>query len=272
MFQQPLDTLELIFLYVDEPKDLLSIALTCKSLNDLVIPHHIQFRHIRCDYRRLNLWKALAVRPGYGARVRKIEIIQETGNTANVKPVLVPWDFYHTLDPEEPSQRTIDTCIASLAEAVAHMTRLQGFAMTRQVPFSSEFGQVYGKLKDNCTQLRELQVDIQKTQSLSLPNEAQRIFNNVHLPVRFFFILSGASYLFHTALGIIAHNSSVSRHFRYHAKRHARFPCQSLSITGRSPYIQWPWWTCTRSLQDSLGRKLATSASSLLGRSNLTVL
>lgn len=43
----------------------------------MIIPRHIQFRHLRCDIRRATLWKRLAELPTLAARFVTVEITDE---------------------------------------------------------------------------------------------------------------------------------------------------------------------------------------------------
>jgi hypothetical protein len=76
---QPSDILDHICAFVDEPKDILSFALTSRQIYQLVIPDHIEFRHLRCDIRRISLWKKLSELPAIASRFVSLEVIVEDG-------------------------------------------------------------------------------------------------------------------------------------------------------------------------------------------------
>ncbi|GJJ12782.1 hypothetical protein Clacol_007027 [Clathrus columnatus] len=65
---------EISFL-IDSPKDLLSLALTCRTFKELIIPDHLEYRIICCDFRRPDVWKFLASRPWLARRMRAIVIV-----------------------------------------------------------------------------------------------------------------------------------------------------------------------------------------------------
>jgi hypothetical protein len=68
--------------FIDEPRDLLSFALTSRQVCKLVIPHHIEYRHLRCDFRRIALWTKLSQLPAVASRFISLEIIVENRSDA----------------------------------------------------------------------------------------------------------------------------------------------------------------------------------------------
>ncbi|HEV7738130.1 MAG TPA: hypothetical protein VGO47_12270 [Chlamydiales bacterium] len=60
--------------YIDDPKDVLNSALACRRLYQVIVPCHLEFRHIRSDSRQKDLWDELIQRPILAARVRFLEI------------------------------------------------------------------------------------------------------------------------------------------------------------------------------------------------------
>lgn len=66
--------------FIDRPKDLLSFALTSKQIYKVVVPNHIEFRHLRCDFRRVPIWHKLAALPAVASRFVSLEIIVEGGS------------------------------------------------------------------------------------------------------------------------------------------------------------------------------------------------
>jgi hypothetical protein len=59
---------------IDDPRDVLSAALACKRLYQIIVPSHLEFRHIRCDPRQNDLWNGLSQRPALAEKVRFLEI------------------------------------------------------------------------------------------------------------------------------------------------------------------------------------------------------
>ena len=75
----PSEILDHICTFVDSPKDILSFALTTKRVYQQAIPDHIEFRHLRCDIRRISLWRKLSELPAIAARFSSLEVIVEDG-------------------------------------------------------------------------------------------------------------------------------------------------------------------------------------------------
>ncbi|KIJ45867.1 hypothetical protein M422DRAFT_250650 [Sphaerobolus stellatus SS14] len=73
----PLELTDSVLQNVSSPVDLVSFALTKRSLYKEIIPWHLAFRHIRCDPRRHYLWKWLAQNKVYASRVRVLELVFE---------------------------------------------------------------------------------------------------------------------------------------------------------------------------------------------------
>ncbi|KIJ28214.1 hypothetical protein M422DRAFT_99000, partial [Sphaerobolus stellatus SS14] len=68
----PPEILDNIAAHINLPQDLLSLAVTARAFHAIVVPNHLQFRDIRCDPRRVNLWRSLAQKPAYAARIRRL--------------------------------------------------------------------------------------------------------------------------------------------------------------------------------------------------------
>ncbi|KIJ50382.1 hypothetical protein M422DRAFT_98456, partial [Sphaerobolus stellatus SS14] len=67
-----METFERIVQNVDEPKDLLSLALTSKYIYKVIVPTHLEFRTIRCDAYREDVWKALVAKPNLTKGIRRL--------------------------------------------------------------------------------------------------------------------------------------------------------------------------------------------------------
>ncbi|HEV7738033.1 MAG TPA: hypothetical protein VGO47_11755 [Chlamydiales bacterium] len=71
----PEDIILAILEEIDEPRDLLSLALCNHFFKRIIIPLHLDFRHIRYDENKASLWRYLVDRPVLAARLRKLEVI-----------------------------------------------------------------------------------------------------------------------------------------------------------------------------------------------------
>lgn len=61
--------------------DLLSFALTCKIISKVIIPDHLELRHICCDFRRISLRERLVQLPAIASRMVSLELIAEPNTT-----------------------------------------------------------------------------------------------------------------------------------------------------------------------------------------------
>ncbi|KAF8518118.1 hypothetical protein BU17DRAFT_30138, partial [Hysterangium stoloniferum] len=71
----PFEILEKIISLVDLRSDLLSFALSGRFLYDIIIPDHLDFRHVRCDLFRRQLWETFAARRHLAANIRTLELV-----------------------------------------------------------------------------------------------------------------------------------------------------------------------------------------------------
>lgn len=71
----PLELLDAVLACIDEPSDLLHLALTCKSLCSFIIPEHLYFRVIRCRVQDTReLWILLSQNVRLASRVRSLTV------------------------------------------------------------------------------------------------------------------------------------------------------------------------------------------------------
>ncbi|KIJ29429.1 hypothetical protein M422DRAFT_36955 [Sphaerobolus stellatus SS14] len=68
------ELLESIVEYLDVPRDLHCLALTCRLLHNIIDPNHLQLRYIQCQPGREDLWSLLMQRPLLARNVRVLEI------------------------------------------------------------------------------------------------------------------------------------------------------------------------------------------------------
>ncbi|GJJ16163.1 hypothetical protein Clacol_010443 [Clathrus columnatus] len=59
---------------LDSTKDLRSLALTCRTFKELIIPDHLHYRNLSIDIRTSSFWEFLARRPRLAKSVRSIEL------------------------------------------------------------------------------------------------------------------------------------------------------------------------------------------------------
>jgi hypothetical protein len=86
----PKEIILVILEEIDEPCDLLSLALCNRFFRRLIIPRHLSFRHIRYNENKASLWKYLVDRPNYAARIRKLEVVNILAGTGYIRPSSLP--------------------------------------------------------------------------------------------------------------------------------------------------------------------------------------
>ncbi|KAJ6491610.1 hypothetical protein C8R47DRAFT_1319411 [Mycena vitilis] len=91
--RQPTEILDSIAYHVDSKKDLLSLALSCQRMSDIVFPRHFQYRHIRCKVSSLSVWNHLIVHRSLARNVRRLEILDERAASTEL---LIPSDILNT--------------------------------------------------------------------------------------------------------------------------------------------------------------------------------
>ncbi|GJJ16149.1 hypothetical protein Clacol_010429 [Clathrus columnatus] len=60
--------------FLDSTKDLLSLASTCHTFKELIIPDHLHYRHLSVNICKPSVWEFLERRPRLGKSVRSIEL------------------------------------------------------------------------------------------------------------------------------------------------------------------------------------------------------
>ncbi|KAJ6590168.1 hypothetical protein DFH09DRAFT_222828 [Mycena vulgaris] len=88
--RQPTEILDSIAFHVDSKRDLLSLALSCQRMHDIVFPRHFQYRHIRCKVSSLSVWNHLMVHRSLARNVRRLEILDERAASTEL---LIPSDI-----------------------------------------------------------------------------------------------------------------------------------------------------------------------------------
>ncbi|KAJ7712273.1 hypothetical protein B0H16DRAFT_1625449 [Mycena metata] len=91
--RQPTEILDSIAFHVDSKRDLMSLALSCQRMHDIVFPRHFQYRHIRCKVSSLSVWNHLMVHRSLARNVRKLEILDERAASTEL---LIPSDILNS--------------------------------------------------------------------------------------------------------------------------------------------------------------------------------
>ncbi|GJJ12780.1 hypothetical protein Clacol_007025 [Clathrus columnatus] len=116
-------------------KDLLSLALTCRTLKNLIIPDHIEYRHIHCHIRREDVWEHLECRPRLTRGVRSLHLLTEYPTDLIRLPVILEPRHYKETNKTSGSdvpkwnlrskvtKENLDMFLRSLS----HMTLLREF-------------------------------------------------------------------------------------------------------------------------------------------------
>lgn len=145
---QPTEIIEEILSWVDHRQDLLSLALTTRLLRDLIIPHHIQFRRVRCHPHYNSIWSAIISRPTWAANIRTLEIVD-----AHKDPIqIIPPCLMREIDSDDPYGDVLDQKSAVLlARAVTTMANLAHFSWFGYAPGGPPVQLIFDALvKSNC--------------------------------------------------------------------------------------------------------------------------
>lgn len=172
----PPELLDHICSFIDKPKDLLAVSLTSKQFYQLVVPTHIQFRIIRCDVRRRDLWKHLSVRPGLASKIVSLELVSELHDRSGT--VIVPisvLDDNATLQSASTRtwpRRTIfdsaviqdnidefeDDCLCALISVIQHLTSLRHFRWEDYTIRPTNYDTLFSTLHQSCPRITEVEI------------------------------------------------------------------------------------------------------------------
>ncbi|KAF9490984.1 hypothetical protein BDN71DRAFT_1453680 [Pleurotus eryngii] len=83
--RQPTEILDAIAFHIDAPSDLLSLALSCKRLHDIVNPRHLSYRVVRCKPSSVSVWNHLATHRSLAQNVRYLIVIDERCSAGELK-------------------------------------------------------------------------------------------------------------------------------------------------------------------------------------------
>lgn len=143
----PVEVIDAIALCISSPRDLLSLALTCKHVAGVLVPRHTQYRVIRCSpLRGFNIWTQLQDNKSLAKNVRAIHIQDDTGLASPPfqitprhppLPDRIPSAFISLQTPQSMWQKPnyIETTAErALIAALRNMTKLESFTWTALPP------------------------------------------------------------------------------------------------------------------------------------------
>ncbi|KAJ7093399.1 hypothetical protein B0H15DRAFT_832182 [Mycena belliarum] len=161
---QPPELLDDIASLLVRPSDLLSLALTSKTLYAIVVPQHLEFREIRCDARRSALWVALAQHPGLARRLRSLEMYREPDL---LRSNLVPRCLMSGDNDVPPVDCSLDVrsktcssqCTERICAAISPMSALMRFCFHHSnFAYLHPIETIFEAVLEHCLQLRELEI------------------------------------------------------------------------------------------------------------------
>ncbi|KAH6896487.1 hypothetical protein BKA70DRAFT_1316601 [Coprinopsis sp. MPI-PUGE-AT-0042] len=159
----PYDIKQLILDEIESEKDLLNFALSSKNWCGLVVPNHLQYRSLRLDVDRPELWSHLAQKAGLASRIRTVVLGPNFPGPAieGVDPTPFPPDIYPQVQNigggAAVNQR--GSSPQDVQQAFANMTRLDTFQwMVRVRPWSLLSDQQLSPIHDTANAWHILQV------------------------------------------------------------------------------------------------------------------
>ena len=171
----PVDIQHYILEEFDSPKDLLNLALASKSFYSLVVPHHIQFRILRCTIQKTDVWETLSTQKHVCARFRRLEVIpcvQAYSEDRQIYPSCLlkeptqgaSVDFASIIPPEE-SETQCKAIVDTISVVCEYMTALHSFQWLDEhgpngfrVGLRSPLDAILAAIIGNCSQLQSMQV------------------------------------------------------------------------------------------------------------------
>jgi hypothetical protein len=97
LLRLPFDILEHLLESLELP-DLLSLALSCSTWKNIIVPHHLEYREISMSIDHHSIWRHLAERPSLAANVRRLVIAEPD----SFLPMSTNWLVPTTLVPPSP--------------------------------------------------------------------------------------------------------------------------------------------------------------------------
>lgn len=161
--QHPTEILDRICSFIVEPSTLLNVGLTSKQLCAVAIPGHLEFRVIRCDWRRIYLWEHLLKLPNLGSSITTFELITEGDQSRSIdEPVVFPKSLLSGSESDAPKdwdeavahERTVFTMltISNVIRTMHSLTRFGFYVHDRPT------NDIFQSLHATCKDLKEVEV------------------------------------------------------------------------------------------------------------------
>ncbi|KAG6829117.1 hypothetical protein H0H87_012611 [Tephrocybe sp. NHM501043] len=125
--RQPTEVLDAIIFHVETRNDLLSLALSCQRMHDVVCPRHLDYRLVRCKVSAIRVWNHFILNRSLAQNVRRLEILDER----STKPEIVPPDILSSdtdLESTDDELGLHDKQERFLVSALTKMTALISFS------------------------------------------------------------------------------------------------------------------------------------------------
>lgn len=150
---RPVEILNYIFFFVEDPRDLLQIGLSSKQFCSIVIPHHIDYRRIICTLGHVELWKRLIRHPALGSQLASLEFLLPQKRTSFTLPRSLLDDDSSADDDERTSG---DNYLQLASKAMHTMPHLRRFRI--QNCTSSDALGIFPTLQARCKELQVLEI------------------------------------------------------------------------------------------------------------------
>ncbi|GJJ12813.1 hypothetical protein Clacol_007058 [Clathrus columnatus] len=146
---------------LDSRKDILSLALTCRVFKELVIPDHLEYRYIRCDPCRRNVWMFLCDRARLAKGIRSLEFIREAGRGLNARlPRTLSGPTGWTYETPRTLHDLTDKDLTMIRNSFSKMTSLKCFIWKQGLISSQAVFDILHTLTIKVQLLEELSIDL----------------------------------------------------------------------------------------------------------------
>ncbi|KIJ30570.1 hypothetical protein M422DRAFT_267816 [Sphaerobolus stellatus SS14] len=176
------ELLECIISAILDPKDLFNLALVCKILHDLIIPHQLYFREIATkwdDYSDVALWNTINKRPILAHHIQTLQFMQPS----SYDHVALRLAELRARVLEDPERTEVDSspqgALETILQSISKMVHLRAFSwhsrITEESASRSCILGIFDGL-DKCLNLTSLAVNIGYMEKhFMLPLPAQQL-------------------------------------------------------------------------------------------------